>query len=62
METKTIWTSRTFWANIVALGASFATAYGLDIGMEQQGAIVGGVMALVNIALRFDTSKKVTLK
>jgi hypothetical protein len=53
--------SKTLWANIIALLATVATAFGLDLGLgpEQQATIVAGVMAIVNIVLRFKTDKAI---
>jgi len=61
-KTKPVWASKTFWVNAVAFGASIVTGFGLDIGVEEQGALVGGVMAVVNIVLRVMTTKGVTIK
>jgi hypothetical protein len=54
---KPFWASKTLWANLVAFVAVLATTFGLDLGLdpETQLSLVGGVMALVNIALRFVT-------
>jgi len=41
--------------NAVALGASVAGLYGLEIVEQAQAEIVAGIMALVNIALRLVT-------
>tara|TARA_Y100000310_G_scaffold342721_1_gene447084 strand:- start:637 stop:834 length:198 start_codon:yes stop_codon:yes gene_type:complete len=60
-KTKVLWKSKTFWVNAVALGASVAAGFGLDIGVETQGALVGGVMAVVNIILRALTNRGVTI-
>lgn len=61
MESKSIFKSKTFWANTIALAASVATAMGVDIGPDVQASLVGGVMAVVNIALRFVTNKPVNI-
>lgn len=55
--------SRTLWANVIAGVAAVSTAFGLDLGLdaEAQTAIVGGVMAVVNIILRFMTTAPVTV-
>lgn len=62
MESKPFWQSKTFWANVVAFGATVATAFGLDLGLdtETQAVIVAGVMSVVNIVLRFVTKTPVT--
>lgn len=60
---KSIFASKTFWANIVALVATVSTAFGLDLGLdpESQVAIVGTVMSVVNIVLRFITKDPVSV-
>lgn len=62
MESKPFWASKTLWINALALGASFALAAGLDLGLtpEVQSAIVTGIMAVVNIVLRLVTKATVT--
>ena len=64
METKPFWASKTLWVNALAFIAATTGAMGLDIGLtpESQAAIVTGVMALVNILLRFYTKAGVTAK
>lgn len=57
---KPWWASKTLWANLIALGASIAAGFGVDIGPEAQASLVGGVMAVVNIALRFLTIEPLT--
>ena len=60
---KSIFASKTFWANIVAIIATVAGMFGLDLGLDAatQAQIVTGVMAIVNIALRFVTDEPVSL-
>ena len=57
MEKKPFWASKTMWVNLVALVATVSTAFGLDLGLtpENQVAVVGAVIAVLNIALRFVT-------
>jgi hypothetical protein len=54
---KPFYASKTLWTNIVMLVATVSTAFGLDLGLnpEAQVAIVGTVMSVVNIILRFVT-------
>lgn len=61
MESKSIFTSKTFWVNVVAFGAAVAGAFGIDLGLdaETQTAIVGGAMAVANIVLRLVTKESV---
>jgi predicted Co/Zn/Cd cation transporter (cation efflux family) len=58
---KPFWTSRTLWINAIAFVAAVSGAFGIDLGLdaETQTAIVGGVMALVNIVMRFLTSEAI---
>jgi len=62
MDTKPFWASKTLWVNLIMLVATVSTAFGLDLGLdaETQVAVVGGVMGLVNVALRFITKTAVT--
>jgi len=53
---KSLFQSKTFWANIIALGATVATAFGFEITEEQQGTLIAGVMTVVNIVLRMVTN------
>lgn len=59
MEDSKHWlASKTLWVNVLALVAAAAGAFGIDVGLtpETQTAIVGGVLAIVNIGLRLLTS------
>lgn len=64
METKHVLASKTLWVNLLAVLAAVSGAFGLDLGLthDAQAAIVGGALAVVNIALRFLTSKPLTVK
>jgi len=61
METKPFWASKTLWINAIALVAAVTGAFGMDLGLdpETQTAIVGAVMSVVNIVLRFTTKSAV---
>ena len=61
MEPKSIFASKTFYANLIALAAVLAGSVGLDIGVEEQGALVAGLLAGVNIVLRWITKAPVNL-
>ncbi len=63
MDTKPFYMSKTLWANLIAGAAAVLTAFGFDLGLdaETQTAIVGGIMALVNVALRLTTSRAIGL-
>ena len=61
---KPWWKSRTLWANIIGIGLIVAQYFGLigaaDIPAEY---VVSGIFALiVNMALRFVTERKLTIK
>lgn len=60
-DSKPFWASKTLWANLIAFGTILATTFGLDLGLDEetQLALVGGVMAVVNIALRFVTTQPI---
>ena len=62
-EAKSVFASKTMWANLVALAVSIGTAFGLDLGLDPEGqaAIVGGAVALVNMVLRLITKTPVKL-
>ena len=62
-EAKSVFASKTMWANLLALFGSIGTAFGLDLGLDEetQIAIVGGVMAVVNMVLRLTTKSPVKL-
>lgn len=56
MEAKSILFSKTLWANVVAVGASFAAAkFGIQIDAEAQIAILG----VLNLILRIVTKQPV---
>lgn len=54
---KKWYVSKTLWVNIIAGVVAVAGAFGLNLPIdgEAQTAIVGGIMAVVNIVLRFTT-------
>ncbi len=58
---KPAWASKTLWANALAFLSTLALANGLDIGLtaEVQAQILGGVMAVLNIVLRFVTTEAI---
>ena len=59
MNGKSIFTSKTFWVNAVAVAAAVAGMFGLDLTAELQGTIVATVMGVANIALRFVTKEPI---
>ncbi|MDF0546235.1 hypothetical protein PX699_28155 [Sphingobium sp. H39-3-25] len=63
IETKTLWQSRTFWVNAVAMIFSLLAAFkvALPEGLTQEEAVsmIMGVVGALNIALRVLTSKPI---
>jgi len=59
---KPFYASKTLWANAVMLIATVSSAFGIDLGLdpETQIAVVGAVMAVVNIVLRFVTKSPIS--
>lgn len=55
MDSKPWWASKTLWTNFVAVVAAVAVGFGFDFGVDAQAELVVGVMAVVNLALRFAT-------
>ena len=58
MVTKQFWASKTLWVNALSAIAAITGAVGIDLGLtpEVQAQVIVGIMALVNIGLRFVTS------
>lgn len=56
---KPWYTSKTLWANLTAGAVTVATAFGLDLGLDEtaQTQLVAGVMVVVNIVLRLVTNQ-----
>lgn len=61
-ESKHMLTSKTFWVNLIALVAILLGTQGVAISPEEQGAMVAGILAIVNVALRLVTTKPVRIK
>lgn len=61
MEGKDFYKSKTFWANTIAIIVSLTGVFGLDLNLdaESQTAIVGTIMGVVNIVLRFTTKEPI---
>ena len=51
--------SKTIWVNLIALIAILASFKGIEITPEEQAQIVAGILAVVNILLRFITHEPV---
>ena len=54
--------SKTIWVNVVAFLATFASFKGVNVTPEEQAQIVTGILAVVNILLRFVTHDPITIK
>lgn len=62
MDGKHWLTSKTMWANIIALGAVVGSYFGFEGPDEKtQAEILIGLMAILNLVLRAVTTKPVTL-
>ncbi len=61
MEPKPWYVSKTLWINALAILAAVTGAFGIDLDLtpETQAALVGGIMAIVNIILRLVTKAPV---
>lgn len=61
MDKKPFWASKTLWANVIGGIVAVGTAFGLDLNLdaEAQTAIVGGIMAVLNVVLRLVTKTAV---
>lgn len=60
MESKSLFASRTFWANILTPAfAWLGTNYGLQLDAEAQTAVISLAVLLVNIVMRKVTSRPV---
>ena len=62
METTKWFASKTLWVNVVALVATLAGVFKLDLGLtpEVQATVVTTILALVNIVLRFVTTTPIS--
>lgn len=62
MENKPFWASKTLWANAIAVVAAVTGGMSMDLGLdpETQVAMVGAIMGVVNILLRFVTKSAVS--
>ncbi len=60
MEQKPFYTSKTIWVNVIAMLAIILNAlWGFEMDAEFQAAIATTILAVVNIVLRFTTTKPV---
>ena len=62
MDAKPFWASKTIWANVIAGAAAIAVSFGFDFGLtpDVQAQVLVGVMAVINIVLRFVTKSAVS--
>lgn len=61
MDTKSIFTSKTFWLNVVGTIATLLALKGVNVDPDTQATIVAAIMAIANIVVRFFTSSAVTV-
>jgi len=59
MESKSIWQSKTFWVNLISIGAIIGSSYGFEIDTETQAVLATGILAVVNIILRLVTKQPI---
>ena len=61
MNSKPWYLSKTMWANLIGGAVTIGGAFGLDLGLtpETQAQLVAGIMAVVNIVLRFVTKRPI---
>lgn len=60
MNKKPWYLSSTLWTNAMVFLASALAGFGVaEIGMDEQSAVVAGIVSLINIVLRFKTSQPV---
>lgn len=64
MEAKPIWASKTFWFNLLALIVAIASAFGFGVfePSPEVKQVALGIVAIINIVLRFVTSKRVYVR
>lgn len=63
MENKSIFASKTFWFNALAIIAMLSMNFGVDLGLDEntKAEISTGIVAFANIILRFVTSTTVSV-
>ena len=61
MEAKKFWESKTFWFNVLTLVVLVASEFGLrDFAPDPNvAALATGIVAVINIVLRFMTDKPI---
>ena len=61
-ETKTIWTSKTIWANVIALAASLLVFFNVEATPAEIASITGAVGSVLGIIGRYVAVQKLTVK
>lgn len=63
-QTKPFWASRTIWANLVMVAGVVLESTGVTnvLDPETQSLILGGIMGIVNVILRFVTKDAVVIQ
>lgn len=60
MKDKSPFQSKTIWFNLVAFSAALLVMFtDVNISSEEQAALAGGIITLVNIGLRFVTKESI---
>ena len=59
MNSKSVFLSKTFWVNILAMAAALGGVFHFNLSADDQAMIVTGIMGVVNIILRFLTKQPV---
>lgn len=57
---KPWWASKTIWANVIGFAAAIAAGFGFELAGETVTALTTGVLAVVNIVLRFVTKEPIS--
>ena len=57
MESKSIFKSKTAWANVATMAVMVATVFNFDLTAEEATVIVGGVFTAVNVIARLVTKQ-----
>lgn len=59
---KSLFSSKTFWAQIVGFLAIVAAGFGIDLGLtpETQATIAAGLWAAVNVVIRVITKEPIS--
>jgi hypothetical protein len=59
MDSKSFLLSKTIWSNVIGFAAAYLGAHNLPVDADTQATLVAGILAAVNIGLRFLTVKPI---